>query len=467
MCVCARGEVTGFGPGGKKPSGVERSSSQPPDGAGKGGAAWVSEGEQARQGQARRTQILERSPRERWVPVESMWASGRAGERARAHAHISTPPPPHALAREEKPIAELAALRALWDTMPESIPSSFKALQLEKPPPPPPAADADNKKQTPARNVAVLRERPMPPQQDGMILVKMHAAGFNRRDEWSMIGAYPGLTFDNSTFGCDGVGTVVRGTRAKSASSDNVPPHPKGLVVLVPTRGWFDEESAPEAAIPSTAAAKTPNKLGGKGFGLLGGTAPTGGIGTFAEYAQVEDDMVTNVPAHLSAIEASALPCGGVTAFRALFTKGRLQRGQTVLITGIGGGVALLALQFAVAAGLAVFVTGGSAEKIKRAEKLGARGGVLYRDADWPKQLAKLVIGRSKDRPYLDVVIDSAGGEVPAQAAKAGLRAGGRIVCYGMTATPKMTFTMREVLRNVDVVGEYGVRTIFRGHHTT
>lgn len=324
------------------------------------------------------------------------------------------------------------------------LPSTFKALQLEK--------GSSESGKPPGRNVAAVRSVPMPAEAPGMVLVRVAAAGFNRRDEWGMLGQYPGLVYENSTFGCDGVGKIVRGTRASGT------PHPKGLVVLVPIRGWWKDEAGPEAEMPGVPADVAQNKLGGKGFGLLGCTKPTGGVGTFAEYVQVEEDMVVDVPAHLTAVQAAALPCGGLTAFRALFTKGQLQRGQTLLITGIGGGVALLALQLAVAAGARVFVTGGSADKIARAVELGALGGVEYKDKDWPKKLAKMVVEKSKDRAYLDVVVDSAGGDVPVQAAKAGLKAGGKVVCFGMTAVPKMTFTMREVLRNVEVLGECPAR---------
>jgi propionyl-CoA synthetase len=317
-----------------------------------------------------------------------------------------------------------------------SLPSTFKALQLEKPP-----SDAPKG----SRNIAAIREVSMPAEASGMVLVKIAAAGFNRRDEWGMLGQYPGLIYKDSTFGCDGVGTVVRGKHNAK--------HPKGLVVLVPIRGWQKDEAGPEAELPGISKEAAKNGLGGSGFGLLGSTKPTMGVGTFAEYVQVEQEMIVDVPSHLDAVQAAALPCGGLTAFRALFTRGKLQKGQTLLITGIGGGVALLALQLAVAAGAKVFVTGGSAEKIKRAVELGALGGVEYKDKEWPKKLAQMVVEKSKDRPYLDVVLDSAGGEVPLQAAKAGLKQGGKVVCFGMTAVPKMTFTMREVLRNVEILG--------------
>ena len=67
-------------------------------------------------------------------------------------------------------------------------------------------------------------------------------------------------------------------------------------------------------------------------------------------------------------------------SLRALFVKAEAKPGDHVLITGIGGGVALFALQFAVACGINVYVTSSSPEKIENAVKWGAKGGVVYRD---------------------------------------------------------------------------------------
>ena len=110
----------------------------------------------------------------------------------------------------------------------------------------------------------------------------------------------------------------------------------------------------------------------------------------------------------------------------------------------------MLALQMAVAAGANVYVTGGSPAKIERAVKLGAKAGTEYKDPSWPSKIRSLL---PASRPYLDCVVDSAGGEIAAQAQKAGLKNGGKVVVFGMTAAPKTTFTMREVLKNVEVLG--------------
>jgi NADPH:quinone reductase-like Zn-dependent oxidoreductase len=101
--------------------------------------------------------------------------------------------------------------------------------------------------------------------------------------------------------------------------------------------------------------------------------------GTFAEYISVPKEDVTVIPSNMSYVEAASLPIAAVTAYRAVFSLGGLKKGQKVLIPGIGGGVALFALQFAVAAGAEVYVTSSSEEKIKKAIALGAAGGVNYR----------------------------------------------------------------------------------------
>src|SRR2546423_15702591 len=74
----------------------------------------------------------------------------------------------------------------------------------------------------------------------------------------------------------------------------------------------------------------------------------------------------------LSWPEAAALPLAGVAAYRALVTRGEVKRGDHVLVTGIGGGVATVTLQLAQALGAQVSVTSGSEEKLQRARGMGA-----------------------------------------------------------------------------------------------
>ena len=137
---------------------------------------------------------------------------------------------------------------------------------------------------------------------------------------------------------------------------------------------------------------------------MLGATkgAP---CGTLSEFVAVEEKQVVLCPPHLSNAEAAAIPLAGLTAYRALFTKGQITSGSKLLITGIGGGVGLAALLLGVAAGAEVYVTSSSEQKIARAKGLGAKDGVLYTDFNWSKEL-------KNKSGELDVVLDSAGGDI-------------------------------------------------------
>lgn len=144
--------------------------------------------------------------------------------------------------------------------------------------------------------------------------------------------------------------------------------------------------------------------------------------GTFAQRVLVPTEQVFPMPDHLSFEEAAAIPLAGVTAYRAVISQGEVLRGERVLVTGIGGGVALWAMQLAMVMGAEVWVTSGSREKLDRAIKLGAAGGFLYKDAGWLEE--------AKKAGGFDLVIDGAGGEAVAGILRL-MRPGGRFVIYG------------------------------------
>lgn len=150
----------------------------------------------------------------------------------------------------------------------------------------------------------------------------------------------------------------------------------------------------------------------------------------------------------------------GLTGWRALVTKsGAAAPGKNILVTGIGGGVALIVLQLAVAHGANVYVTSGSPDKLERAKQLGAKGGVSYKSDTWEKELKAQL---PKDRPFLDAIIDGAGGAIVSKGVKL-LRTGGVISQYGMTVGPKMDWLMSAVLANIDLRGvTMGSRQEFR-----
>jgi NADPH:quinone reductase-like Zn-dependent oxidoreductase len=105
----------------------------------------------------------------------------------------------------------------------------------------------------------------------------------------------------------------------------------------------------------------------------------------------------THAPRGLSHAESATITCAGVTAWRALFTDGQLQSGQTVLVLGTGG-VSIYALQLAKAAGARVIATSSSPERIARLHALGADHAIDYRaDPEWGQTVLGLTGGLGVD----------------------------------------------------------------------
>jgi zinc-binding alcohol dehydrogenase/oxidoreductase len=220
----------------------------------------------------------------------------------------------------------------------------------------------------------------------GEVIVELKAAALNHRDVYITEGLYAGIKFP-TILGSDGAGEL-NGRK----------------VIINPSINW----------------GKNP-RTQGENYKILG--LPDDG--TFAEAIVISKKQVFDQPSHLTFSEAAALPLAGLTAFRALFSKIQLKKGEKLLISGIGGGVALMALQLAIAAGAEVFVTSGSDEKIGKAIKMGAKTGFNYSEIGWEKRFLK-EIGR------VSAVLDSAGGD--GFAGLIGLLdAGGRAATFGGT----------------------------------
>jgi len=264
----------------------------------------------------------------------------------------------------------------------------------------------------------VIREEPDPVAAPGQAIVRLHAAALNHRDLWTQLGLYPNIKLP-IILGSDGAGVVTAtGSPADAAWVGRD-------VIINPSLDWGDDP-----------------RVQGPKFRILG--LPDNG--TFAEKIVIPVTNLAPKPMHLSWEEAAALPLAGLTAWRALFTRAHLKAGERVLVTGVGGGAALLALQFAVAAGAQVWVTSGSAEKIARAKTLGAAGGVNYRDADWAAALEKQA-GR------FDVIVDSAGGEGFARLIDL-TAPGGRLVFFGATTGNPTGLDLRKCFfRQINLLG--------------
>ncbi len=264
----------------------------------------------------------------------------------------------------------------------------------------------------------IFKEVDKPVPGPGEVLVKIKAAALNRRDYWITIGKYAGLKYP-TILGSDGAGIVA----------EVGPDGDKNLVgqevIINPGYGWGDDPH-----------------FQSNDFKILG--LPDDG--TFAEYVKVHADQLYPKPAYLTWEQAAALPLAGLTAYRALFTKGKAKKGDTVLITGVGGGTGTFALQWAFAVGCRVFVTSGSGEKIEQAKLLGASAGVNYKSQDWAEQLQHLSGG-------FDVIIDSALGDGFAKLPDL-CKPGGRIVIFGGTAGNIPALNGRKIFwRQLQIIG--------------
>ncbi|HEY8995525.1 MAG TPA: zinc-binding dehydrogenase [Lacunisphaera sp.] len=264
-----------------------------------------------------------------------------------------------------------------------------------------------------------LQVVPDPVAAPGQAVVRIKAAALNHRDLWVQLGQYANIKLPLIP-GSDGAGVVESvGSPADQAWIGRE-------VILNPSLDWGGDPGAQ-----------------GPKFRILGMPDP----GTFAERIAIPTANLAPKPAHVSWEQAAALPLAGLTAWRALFTRAQLKAGENVLLTGIGGGVALFALQFAVAAGATVFVTSSSPEKLARARTLGAAGGVNYREPNWRAVLQEAAGG------LFDVIVDSAGGEGFGQLIEL-TRPGGRIVFFGATTGNPPGLDLRKCFfRQISLLG--------------
>lgn len=278
---------------------------------------------------------------------------------------------------------------------------------------------------------AQIKKVVKPTLQSGEALVRIKAAALNRRDYWIQQGKYAGLKFP-IILGSDSSGIVEEVFDAADASWVGKE------VVIHPGSYWGEHPNFQSA-----------------NFKILG--LPEDG--TFAEYVKVDVKNLFIKPAHLTHQQAAAFPLAGLTAYRALFTKAQLKKEDTVLITGIGSGVATFALLFAVNFGCKVYVTSSSPEKIEKAIALGAKGGVNYKDADFDEELKSLSGG-------IDVVIDGAVGEGFAKHLTY-VNPGARIVFFGATAGDMPALNARAIFwKQLQILGTtMGTTEEFKAMH--
>lgn len=244
----------------------------------------------------------------------------------------------------------------------------------------------------------------------GEVVVELRAAALNRRDTGIRKGVGGEMPLP-LILGSDGAG-IRRDTGEE--------------VVILPSLAWGEGEDAP-----------------GDGFRILGGPDP----GTYAELIAVPAENLFPRPRRLSWAESAAFPLAALTAWRALFTRGGLQAGETVLVLGAGSGVSTFAVSLAHQAAARVLVTSSSGEKLGRAAELGAEAGFDYSAGDWADEVRAVTGGRG-----VDVVIDSVGTTWPDSLRC--LRRGGRLVVFGATAGVDVHLQARPVyLGQLSILG--------------
>lgn len=247
-----------------------------------------------------------------------------------------------------------------------------------------------------------IQELPIPEPGTGQVRVKIKTAALNHRDL-----RLARTRTDNKpvVLGSDGAGILD-----KVGPGVDLGEHDLRLgseVVINPSLGWLDEPDAPPP-----------------GYEILGNPRN----GTLAEYIVLPVENVEPRPSHLSWEETAAFPLAGLTAYRAVVTRGQVKPGHTVVIPGIGGGVATFALQIAKALGATVFVTSRSRTKLEAAKALGADAG-FNSDDDWHKQVRSLTGGSGAD-----VVVETVGPPTWSKSI-ASLRPGGRLVTFAAGPT--------------------------------
>lgn len=245
-------------------------------------------------------------------------------------------------------------------------------------------------------------DRPEPSPPSGWVVVSVRAAALNHHDVWSLRGV--GLPADHlpRILGCDAAAVTDDG--------DEVIVH-----AVITDRVGGDETLAPDTRILSEHE-----------------------DGTFAERLAVPSRNLVAKPAGLSFVEAACLPTSWLTAYRMLFTSGRLRPGQRVLVQGAGGGVSTALLVLARAAGLHVTVTSRDPDKLARAGDLGAH---------------EVVASGGRLPQRVDAVMETVGAATWDHSLKS-LVPGGTIVVAGATSGANPSADLRRVFyRQLRVVG--------------
>ncbi|MGX5734799.1 NAD(P)H-quinone oxidoreductase [Bosea thiooxidans] len=249
-------------------------------------------------------------------------------------------------------------------------------------------------------NVIGIETAPLPQPGPGQVLIEVAAAGVNRPDCLQRAGGYPPPPG----------ATEIPGLEVS------------GIIVAV-------GEGVPESRIGEKTCALV----------ISGG---------YAEYAVGDAPLCLPVPKPLSLLEAGGLPETYYTVYDNVFTRGRLQKGETILIHGGSSGIGSTAIQLAKHAGATVYATAGSAEKCAFCRSLGADEAIDYRAQDFAAEIKRLTGGKG-----VDVILDMVGGPYIQRNINA-LALEGRLVQIAFLQTSKVELDLMNVmLRRLTITG--------------
>lgn len=238
----------------------------------------------------------------------------------------------------------------------------------------------------------------------GEVVVRLKVAGLNRRDLY--IKGRVGIKDEPLILGSDGAGVI-------EAIGPNVTEWKVGDEVIInPSLGWEKNSAVPP-----------------EDYEILG--MPD--HGTLAEKIVISAKQIEKRPTFLSWEESGVLALASLTGYRALITRGNVEKGETVFIPGAGSGVASFLIQFAKAKGARVIVTSRDEQKRKAALELGADRAIAT-ESDWQEELRDETI---------DLVIESVGKATFNRSLQV-IKRGGTIVVFGATTEDVVSLNLRD-----------------------
>lgn len=269
---------------------------------------------------------------------------------------------------------------------------------------------------------------PQPTPKSGEALIRVKAVALNRLDIWVREG-WKGLHLNLPHIGgSDIVGELISLNNAKTQLR-------VGDRVIVNPGVSTTEDEWTRKGLDSVSP----------GYRIIGEHTPGG----MAEYITVPIDNIYKMSEGSSPEKAAATLLTGTTCWRMLFSQGKLQKGESVLVVGAGGGVNSLAISMASAAGAKVFALTSTSEKEKKAKELGAEHVINYRDDPrWHVGILKATQGRG-----IDLVVDNVGKSTISNSLKAVAR-GGRVITVGNTSGPELSFDNRLLFtKQISLIG--------------